>query len=268
MTSSRSGLKGLPNAYRACIIVVQCSVYKGVREYVGFVRTRGAYAAVQLGAVPATAEMSVSSGAAPPGHGFEELAREQTERLAELRTQLARTRDTLDAVIQVHAQLEGLLAENRGGVAAAATELESSPGDASGSVWDRRRLALRPLPVAAMTRLSHPAYREWFTRFGVPFQSSFRRRFTEDDWLLSSSDDESDKPCRSSAPYKQLSRAARTIQAGLRPRITRKVKKARFVRAYMTLVHATHGKLTRHVLVHCAAFLIGPHAPPYRDTSM
>ena len=77
------------------------------------------------------------------------------------------------------------------------------------------------------------------------------------------SDDESDKPCRSSAPYKQLSRAARTIQAGLRPRITRKVKKARFVRAYMTLVHATHGKLTRHVLVHCAAFLIGQHAPPY-----
>ena len=148
--------------------------------------------------------------------------------------------------------------------AAGGCELERSPG----SFWDASQLALRPLPVAAMARLSRPACRELFTRFGVPFRSSLRRRFTEDDWLLSSSDDESDKPCRSSAPYKQLSRAARTIQAGLRPRITRRVKKARFVRAYMTLVHATHGKLTRHVLVHCAAFLIGPHAPPYRDTSM
>ena len=206
--------------------------------------------------------MSASTVAAPPSHEFEELAYAQALKLVELRTQLARTRDTLDSVIQTHAQLEGLLAKSQESVvhtAAGGCELERSPG----SFWDASQLALRPLPVAAMARLSRPACREWFTRFGVPFRSSLRRRFTEDDWLLSSSDDESDKPCRSSAPYKQLSRAARTIQVGLRPHITRKVQKARFIPAYMTLVHASHGKLTRHVLVHCAAFLIGQHAPPY-----
>ena len=210
------------------------------------------------------AAMSASIVAAPPSHEFEELAHAHALNLVELRTLLARTQDTLNSVTQTHAQLERLLAKSRESVAPTAAggcELESSPG----SVWDVSRLALRPLPVAAMARLSCPACREWFTRFGVPFRSSLRRRFTEDDWLLSSSDDESDKPCRSSAPYKRLSRAARTIQVSLRPQIARKVRKARFVPVYMRLVHATQGKLTRHLLVHCAAFLIGPIAPPYRD---
>ena len=209
--------------------------------------------------------MSVSSGAARPGDEFEELVREQAERLEAIRTQLARTQDLLDAAVQAHAQAMAAIrperrsrAESREGAAAAATELAGS----AGSVWDGRRLALRSLPAAAIARLSRLACREWFARFEVPLRSSLRRRFTEDEW---SSDDESDRPCRSSAPYKRLSRAARTIQVGLRPQIARKVRKARFVPVYMRLVHATQGKLTRHLLVHCAAFLIGPIAPPYRD---
>ena len=209
--------------------------------------------------------MSVSSGAARPGDEFEELVREQAERLEAIRTQLARTQDLLDAAVQAHAQAMAAIrperrsrAESREGAAAAATELAGS----AGSVWDGRRLALRSLPAAAIARLSRLACREWFARFEVPLRSSLRRRFTEDEW---SSDDESDRPCRSSAPYKRLSRAARTIQVSLRPQIARKVRKARFVPVYMRLVHATQGKLTRHLLVHCAAFLIGPIAPPYRD---
>ena len=189
-----------------------------------------------------------ASTAAPPLDLFEELMYAQALKLVELRSQLAQSQDMLNSVNQTHAQLERLLAKSRESVAPTAAgggELESSPG----SFWDVSRLALRPLPVAATARLSRSACREWFTRFEVPFRSSFRRRFTEDDWLLPSSDDESDKPCRSSAQYKQLSRAAQTIQVVLSPYITRKVQKARFIAAYMTLVHASHNKLTRHVLI-------------------
>ena len=213
--------------------------------------------------------MSVSSGAPRPGDEYEKLVREQAERLKALRIELAQTQDALNAAIQAHAQAMAVIrleqrsrVESReGAAAAAATELAGS----AGSIWDGRRLALRPPPAAAMARLSRPACREWFARFEVPLWSSLRRRFFEDEWF---SDDESDRPCRSSEPYKRLSRAARTIQVGLRPQIARKVRKARFVPAYMRLVHACQGKLTRHVLVHCATFLIGPIAPPYRDAHL
>ena len=60
---------------------------------------------------------------------------------------------------------------------------------------------------------------------------------------------------------------AKRIQIGLREHIARRVRKARFVRAYMTVVHAFHRRFSREVLVRCASFLTGPRAPPVIDVA-
>ena len=135
--------------------------------------------------------------------------------------------------------------------------LESSPD----SLWDTRRLTLRPLRGAAAKRLNEReqrrARRGWHTGRRRPIMSDCDMHWSSS----SSSEGERESLWRVDYAAREFQDdAARRIQVGLRGHITRCGLKAGFVRAYMTLYQMSRGRLPRVVLVHCTSFVIGPHA--------
>ena len=135
--------------------------------------------------------------------------------------------------------------------------LERSPD----SLWDTRRLILRPLRGAAAKRLNEREQRR--ARRG--WHTGRRRRIMSecDTHWSSSSSSEGERESLwqvGDAAREFQDDAARRIQVGLRGHISRRVLRAGFVRAYMTLYQMSRGRLPRVVLVHYTSFVIGPHA--------
>ena len=138
--------------------------------------------------------------------------------------------------------------------------LERSPD----SVWDARRLGLRPLRGAAAARLNEQEQRRARRRWHRNADLGTRQRFGPEREQQTSSSSSSDEERRNSI-WRTDGRAfqddaARRIQIGLRRHIARRVIRAGFIRAYMTLFQVSHNRLPRVVLVHCTKFAIGPHA--------
>ena len=135
--------------------------------------------------------------------------------------------------------------------------LERSPD----SLWDTRRLILRPLRGAAAKRLNEReqrrARRGWHTGRRRPITSECNMHWSSS----SSSEGERESLWRVDDAAREFQDdAARRIQVGLRGHISRRVLRAGFVRAYMTLYQMSRGRLPRVVLVHYTSFVIGPHA--------
>ena len=137
--------------------------------------------------------------------------------------------------------------------------LERSPD----SVWDARRLGLRPLRGAAAARLNEQEQRRARRRWHRNADLGTRQRFGpghEQHSSSSSSDEERRNSIWRTDGRAFQDDAARRIQIGLRRHIARRVIRAGFIRAYMTLFQVSHNRLPRVVLVHCTKFAIGPHA--------